>query len=73
MSTYEDRPRRDMSQGSGRHITTLTDFGGGHFPDDDDKDGTRNFGFFASEPTDSVASPRILYVTLMLFRFYADP
>jgi len=32
MSTYENRPGHDMSQGSGRHITTPTEFGGGHFP-----------------------------------------
>lgn len=42
-------------------------------PDDDDKDGPRNVGLFASELTDAAASPRILYATLMLFRFYADP
>jgi hypothetical protein len=73
MSNYEDRPRHDISQGSGRHFTTPTDFGGGHFLDDDDKDGPRNVGLFATEPTDAIASPRIFYVTLMLFRFYADP
>ena len=73
MSTYEDRPRHAISQGSGRYITTPMDFGGGHFPEDDDKDGPRNVGSFATEPTDAVASPRIFYVTLMLFRFYADP
>jgi hypothetical protein len=72
MSTYEDRPRHDISQGSSRHITMPTDFGGGHFPDDDDKDDPRNVGLFATEPTDAIASPRIFYVTLM-FRFYADP
>jgi hypothetical protein len=72
MSTYKDRPRYDMSQGSGRHITTPTDFGGGHSPDDDDKDGPRNVGLLVTEPTDAVARSRIFSVTLMLFRFYAD-
>jgi len=73
MSTYEDRPRHDMSQGSGRHITTPTDFGGGHFSFDDDKDGPQNASLLATEPTDAVASPRIFHLTLVSFRFYADP
>lgn len=55
MSTYEDCPRHDMSQGSGRHITTPIDFGGGYFPG---KDGPRNVGLLATEPTDAVVSPR---------------
>jgi hypothetical protein len=62
-----------MSQGSSRQITTPTDFGVGHFPDHDDKDGPQNVGLLATEPIDTIASPRIFYVTLMLFRFYADP
>jgi len=44
-----------MSQGSGRHNTTPIDFGGGYFPG---KDGPRNVGLLATEPTDAVVSPR---------------
>jgi hypothetical protein len=37
---------------SGRHITTKTEFGSGHFPDTDDKEGPRNVGLLAIQPPD---------------------
>jgi hypothetical protein len=51
-----------------RYVMTRTNFGGSELPDDEDRDGPRNFGLLAIQPPDAAASPRIFHWSMEPFR-----